>query len=198
MQNQQPESAPATARMDAQNTHYAMAESVVLGGLLRTENTLTVLAVLLTEDDFYLSAHRLIFNQILLLRRSSKQHDLRAVAEALEIGGELGRIGGLGYLNTLITALPSDTDIQQCAVILRERLVSRSTPTQVDEDLQAWAALLSLQARERTQKNLLKITCAELSANVMRASNATAAELIDAAIAKLVKLKNRPNYRGER
>lgn len=68
----------------------------------------------------------------------------------------------------------------------------------MDEDLQAWAALLSLQARERTQKNLLKITCAELSANVMRASNATAAELIDAAIAKLVKLKNRPNYRGER
>jgi replicative DNA helicase len=198
MQNQQSGHAACAAKMDAQRAHSEMAERVVLGGLLRKENTLPMLAVLMTEEDFYLHAHRLIFNQVLLLIKSSNRHDLMAVAETLEIGGELNKIGGLEYLNSLIAGLPSDADIQQCAVILRERLVSRSTPMQVDEDLQAWVALLSLQARERTQKNLLKITCAELSASVMGDSDATASELIDDAIAKLRQLKNRPNSRGER
>ncbi len=197
MQNQFNENKASEPDIDTQSVHSAMAEKAVLGGLLRKENTLAMLAVLLSKDDFYLHANRLIFCQILLLRKLAKCHDLMAVAEALEISGELNKIGGLGYLNSLIVDLPSDADIQHCAVILRERLVSRSLPVQVDEDLQAWADLLSSQSRERTRKNLLKMTCAELAARVMRASDATAAELIDAAIAELIKLKNMPR-RGAR
>lgn len=192
MQNQFNENTTSTPGMDVQDTHSAMAEKAVLGGLLRKENTLTILAVLLTEDDFYLHANRLIFCQILLLRKEAKCHDLMAVAEALEISGELNKIGGLRYLNTLITDPPSDANIQHCAIILRERLVSCSVPVQVDEDLHAWARLLSSQSHERIRKNLLKMTCVELAARVIRASDATAAELIDAAIEELIKLKNTP------
>lgn len=190
MPNQLTESSGLAPDVNEKNIHSTMAERAVLGGLLRKDNTLDVLAVLLTEEDFYLHAHRLIFRQILITRKAAKRPVLVAVAEALELAGELSKIGGIGYLHSLLEGLPADEDIQQCAVILRERLVTRSLPTQVDEDLRAWAELLCKHSRERTRKQLLKLACDEISIGVMNATGGTAAQLIDAAIAKLLLLKD--------
>lgn len=172
----------------AHDNHSVMAERAVLGGLLRTGNTLEVLAVLLTEDDFYLHANRLIFRQILACRNLARPI-LIAVAEALELTGELAKIGGIGYLNSLLDGLPSDTDIQHCAVILRERLVSRSAPQCIDEDLRVWAKLLRKQSRERVRNNLLKLNCAEIASRLMNVTGDAIEPMIDAAIVDLLKLK---------
>ena len=193
MQNQFTGNNASEPDIDTQSVHSAMAEKAVLGGLLRKENTLAMLAALLTEGDFYLHANRLIFSQIVLLRHSGKPHDLIAVAEALEINGELIHMGGLGYLTALQDNLPADSDIMNCAVILRERQISRRAPTAIDANLLAWAELLRNQTRERTRKNLLKITLEGLATRVLSDTNSSAGELLEAAIADLIQLKSTPS-----
>ena len=177
--------------LDSQIIHSEMAERVVLGGLMRRDNTLDVLAVLLTKDDFFNPANSLIFNHILSIIKFSKSPNLIAVAESLELSGELNQIGGLNYLNFLLEGLPADSDIQNCAIILRERLALRTAPIErIDEELLLMAELFCKHSRERLRRNKLPIICTKMAARAMRDTGITSEQLIDDAIAELIKLKN--------
>ncbi|MFA6921417.1 MAG: DnaB-like helicase N-terminal domain-containing protein [Gallionella sp.] len=121
----------------------------------------------------------------------SKCADLTGVADALEIADELNQVGGLSYLHSLTENLPADEDIRNYALILRERSVSRNSPNRrIDEELLLLAELLRKRFRERIRRNMLPIICAEISARVMRDTGITSEQLIDDAIAELIKLKN--------
>src|SRR3989338_7063353 len=77
--------------------HSVEAEQSVLGGLLLEASALDRIVDLMTAEDFYRQEHRLIFSQIVRLSELAKPVDVITVAEALEIAGELDKIGGLPY-----------------------------------------------------------------------------------------------------
>ncbi|HEX5337977.1 MAG TPA: replicative DNA helicase [Gallionella sp.] len=105
--------------------HSVEAEQSVLGGLLLESSALDKIADLITDDDFYRNEHRLIYRQIVRLSELAKAVDVITVAEALEIAGELGKVGGLPYLGSLAQNVPSAANIRRYGEIVRERSVMR-------------------------------------------------------------------------
>ena len=105
--------------------HSVEAEQSVLGGLLLDASALDKIADLVTDDDFYRHEHRLIFRQIVRLSEWAKPVDVITVAEALEIAGELDKVGGLPYLGSLAQNVPSAANIRRYGEIVRERSIMR-------------------------------------------------------------------------
>ena len=105
--------------------HSVEAEQSVLGGLLLEASALDRIADLITDDDFYRHEHRLIHRQIVRLSELAKPVDVITVAEALEIAGELDKIGGLPYLGSLAQNVPSAANIRRYGEIVRERSIMR-------------------------------------------------------------------------
>lgn len=105
--------------------HSVEAEQSVLGGLLLEASALDKIADLITDDDFYRHEHRLIFRQIVRLSEMAKPVDVITVAEALEIAGELDKVGGLPYLGSLAQNVPSAANIRRYGEIVRERSIMR-------------------------------------------------------------------------
>ncbi|MBK9160219.1 MAG: replicative DNA helicase [Nitrosomonadales bacterium] len=105
--------------------HSVEAEQSVLGGLLLEASALDKIADLVTDDDFYRSEHRLIYRQIVRLSEMAKPVDVITVAEALEIAGDLDKVGGLPYLGSLAQNVPSAANIRRYGEIVRERSIMR-------------------------------------------------------------------------
>ncbi len=105
--------------------HSVEAEQSVLGGLLLEASALDKIADLMTDDDFYRHEHRLIYRQIVRLSEMAKPVDVITVAEALEIAGELDKVGGLPYLGSLAQNVPSAANIRRYGEIVRERSIMR-------------------------------------------------------------------------
>ena len=105
--------------------HSVEAEQSVLGGLLLEASALDKIADLMTDDDFYRHEHRLIYRQIVRLSELAKPVDVITVAEALEIAGELDKVGGLPYLGNLAQSVPSAANIRRYGEIVRERSIMR-------------------------------------------------------------------------
>jgi replicative DNA helicase len=105
--------------------HSVEAEQSVLGGLLLEATALDKITDLIQPDDFYRQEHRLIFRQIVRLSEQAKPVDVITVAEALEIAGELDKVGGLPYLGSLAQNVPSAANIRRYGEIVRERSIMR-------------------------------------------------------------------------
>ncbi len=105
--------------------HSVEAEQSVLGGLLLEASALDKITDLVTADDFYRQEHRLIYRQIVRLSELAKPVDVITVAEALEIAGELDKVGGLPYLGSLAQNVPSAANIRRYGEIVRERSIMR-------------------------------------------------------------------------
>ena len=105
--------------------HSVEAEQSVLGGLLLEASALDKIADLITADDFYRHEHRLIYRQIVRLSELAKPVDVITVAEALEIAGDLDKVGGLPYLGSLAQNVPSAANIRRYGEIVRERSIMR-------------------------------------------------------------------------
>lgn len=113
--------------------HSREAEQAVLGGLLQDNAALVVAAELLTEADFYGFEHRLIFAAIADLIEDGNTADVITVFERLEVNGKASDCGGLPYLHSLYTGVPSASGLRSYAAIVRERSVLRKLIAASDE-----------------------------------------------------------------
>ena len=118
---------PADAQLDQIKLppHSVEAEQSVLGGLLLEASALDRIVDLISADDFYRQEHRLIYRQIVRLSEQAKPVDVITVAEALEIAGDLDKVGGLPYLGSLAQNVPSAANIRRYGEIVRERSIMR-------------------------------------------------------------------------
>lgn len=98
-------------------------EQAVLGGLMIDNTALD--RIDLGEADFYGHDHRLIWCAIVGLIDAGKPADVVTVAEALQFGGELDRVGGLPYVARLSADTPSAANIASYARTVRERAIMR-------------------------------------------------------------------------
>jgi replicative DNA helicase len=101
------------------------AEQGVLGGMLLSKDAIADVVELLKGNDFYRPAHELIFDAVLDLYGRGEPADALTVAAELTRRGEIGRVGGAGYLHTLISAVPTAANAGYYAQIVRERAILR-------------------------------------------------------------------------
>ncbi|MGQ9444952.1 replicative DNA helicase [[Pasteurella] aerogenes] len=95
------------------------AEQAVLGGLLIDNSKWDDVILLINEQNFYLSEHRIIFAAIKKLLNDNIPADLLTVERQLSADGTLKNIGNIAYLAELINNTPSSTNIMTYAQIVR-------------------------------------------------------------------------------
>ncbi len=101
------------------------AEQSVLGGLLLDNTAWDRVSDIVSENEFYRSDHRLIFQHIILLIENNRPADVLTVAESLERSAKLAEAGGQAYLGSLALNTPSAANIRRYAEIVRERAIMR-------------------------------------------------------------------------
>jgi replicative DNA helicase len=105
--------------------HSIEAEQSILGGLLLDNEAADRIGDLVSEDDFYSDAHRVIYRHVLGLAADGKPVDVVTLSEALGQVQKLDYVGGLAYLGALVANVPSAANIRHYAQIVRERSILR-------------------------------------------------------------------------
>lgn len=101
------------------------AEQSILGGLLIDMTNWDHITTILTETDFYIREHQIIFKSFHSLYKNNKPFDVLTLKEELNVNDDLDSVGGEIYLFELSNQTPSVSNIVAYADIVRERSVSR-------------------------------------------------------------------------
>ncbi len=101
------------------------AEAAVLGAMLLSKDAIADVVESLRVDDFYRPAHATVYAAILDLYGRGEPADAVMVAGELTRSGEIARIGGAGYLHTLVSMVPTAANASYYAAIVSERAVLR-------------------------------------------------------------------------
>jgi len=101
------------------------AEIAVLGALMIDENAIVKIADFLMPDDFYRSAHRLIFEAMLRLYEKQEPIDVLNVTNVLKEQKKLENIGGQTYLAELVGSVASSSNIVSYAKVVRKKATLR-------------------------------------------------------------------------
>lgn len=103
------------------------AEQSVLGAILRDNQKIADVQVILHRDDFYTDAHQKIYETITQIHEKGGQPvDLVILHEALRQREMLADCGGSAYLAELWDAVPSSANVEYYAHIVREKALLRN------------------------------------------------------------------------
>lgn len=102
------------------------AEQSVLGSMIIDKEAIFSAAEFLTEQDFYSSAHKNIYNAILSLSDRGEPVDLITLSEELQSKQCLEDVGGRSYLVTLANAVPTAANVKYHSNIVREKSILRA------------------------------------------------------------------------
>ncbi len=112
--------------------HDVDAEEAVNGSLLIDGKSVYQVAVLLRPEDFLSEANRWIFQAALSLYHRDEAIDQITVSQELERLGQLDKIGGVAYLNHLISIVPTSLDIEHYAQIVYRLSIMRQLISAAD------------------------------------------------------------------
>lgn len=101
------------------------AEQAVLGAMLIDKEAIAKASEILTADDFYREAHRVIFNAMLELYNKNEAVDMVTVTEILKRDNKLEDIGGLAYITSLANIVLTAANVKYHADIVAEKSVLR-------------------------------------------------------------------------
>jgi len=114
--------------------HNNDAEQSVLGSILLKDSAFTAVMDILSPEDFYRKAHRMIFETMIDLFQKSEPHDLVTVTNLLNDKNCLEEVGGPTYLASLTSIVPVTSNIIAYARIIRQKAVLRNLIT-VNSDI---------------------------------------------------------------
>jgi len=101
--------------------HSIEAEESILSAILIDNNTLLDVFEILTAEDFYKTAHKIIFSAIADLFAKDEPVDLVTLSNILKEQGRLEKVGGATYLARLVDAVPLAVNAQHYARIVHDK-----------------------------------------------------------------------------
>lgn len=110
---------------DRQPPQDLAAEQAFLGAVLLSEHALAQAVDAVRVDELYRPAHATIWATCLEMYAGSDPVDVITVSDRLTSDGELMRIGGLPYLHTLISDVPTVANVGHYAAIIRRKAMQR-------------------------------------------------------------------------
>lgn len=102
------------------------AEQSVLGSILLDKDIMEKVTDILKEKDFYKEAHRVIYKSMLNLYENQSEIDLITLANELKTQGYLKEIGGIGYITSLSTIVPTTDNVKYYANIVKSNSQKRT------------------------------------------------------------------------
>ncbi len=107
-----------TNRMPPQNLE---AEEAVLGAIMIKEEAFSTVSEILTPEDFYREANRLLFKTMQELFYEHEAIDLVTVIESLRKKKELEKVGGVTFVAAVANSVPTAANVSFHAKIVREK-----------------------------------------------------------------------------
>ncbi len=101
------------------------AEQAVLGAMLIDKEAIAKVTEILTSDDFYREAHRVIFNAMMELYNKNEAVDMVTITEILKRDNKLEDIGGIAYITSLANVVLTAANVKYHADIVAEKSVLR-------------------------------------------------------------------------
>ncbi|MGC8651068.1 MAG: replicative DNA helicase [Minisyncoccia bacterium] len=101
------------------------AEESVLGSIIIDNDALIKVADIIGPDDFYVPAHRHIFEAILDLYYKNAPIDILSLSNRLEEKKLLSEVGGASFLTSLVNKTPTSAHILHYAEIIHQKKVLR-------------------------------------------------------------------------
>ncbi|MFQ5455444.1 MAG: replicative DNA helicase [Nitrospirota bacterium] len=102
------------------------AEQSVLGSILLDNTALYKSLEIIREEDFYSTAHRLIFSAMVDLSEKNEAVDLITLTEHLKKKNELEGVGGASYLTLLSNSIPTAANVKFHSRIVHEKALLRN------------------------------------------------------------------------
>jgi replicative DNA helicase len=105
------------------------AEQAVIGSLLLDRDALVKVSGWLQPDDFFRDSHRFIYEAMLELDAANEPRDIVTVTDRLERKSQLAEVGGVAYIHSLATVVPTAIHVEHYGRIvqrtsLKRRLIS--------------------------------------------------------------------------
>jgi len=116
------EAAFDTGRVPPQSTE---AEQATLGSMLIDSDAITTALDILSPGDFYKEAHRVIFETIVSMYEKGEAIDLVTVTEELRRRDKLDLVGGIPYIASLASVVPTAANVHYYAGIVKEKSIYR-------------------------------------------------------------------------
>ena len=101
------------------------AEISTLGSLMLDKDAIFRIADALTPEDFYKPAHHDIYEAMFDLFSKKEPIDILSVTTRLRERGILEEVGGSSYLTTLVNAVPTASNIEYYAGLVRRKRLLR-------------------------------------------------------------------------
>ncbi|MBJ6361662.1 replicative DNA helicase [Paenibacillus sp. GCM10012307] len=110
------------------------AEQAVLGSVLLQSEALIAAMERIRSEDFYSTAHQMIFEVMVDLGEANQPIDLVTLTASLQDKQQLEEIGGVSYLAKLVGSMPTAANVDYYAQIVEEKAMYRKlirTATQI-------------------------------------------------------------------
>ncbi len=105
--------------------HSVEAEKSVLGSMLISRDATELACEMLRAEDFYIAAHKGLFETMSALNTRGEAVDSVTVIGALERAGKLAAVGGVAYITELSLFVPSAANAAHYIRIVEDRSVLR-------------------------------------------------------------------------
>lgn len=101
------------------------AERAVLGAILLDADILSTATSVLTQSDFYKTAHSVIYTAMKTLADGGEPIDHLTLSDQLRKTGELESVGGSSYLAELLSCVASTSNVKHHCQLVREKSLRR-------------------------------------------------------------------------
>ena len=101
------------------------AEQSVLGAMLIDKEAIAKATEILSAEDFYREAHRVIFSAMLEIYNKNEAVDMITVTDILRRDNKLEDVGGIAYITSLANVVLTAANIKYHAEIVAEKSVLR-------------------------------------------------------------------------
>lgn len=105
--------------------HSVESEQSILGSIILDKDAIITVAEIINPSDFYKEAHKIIYESMLKLNSNNEPIDLITLIEELRKEGHLDNVGGISYLTSLSTIVPTTSNVKYYANIVKEKSVMR-------------------------------------------------------------------------
>ena len=105
--------------------HSVESEQSILGSIILDKDAMITVSETINSGDFYKEAHKIIYESMLRLNSNNEPIDLITLIEELRKEGHLDNVGGISYLTSLSTIVPTTSNVKYYANIVKEKSVMR-------------------------------------------------------------------------
>ena len=105
--------------------HSVESEQSILGSILLDKEAIITVLETIKPEDFYKEAHKVIYECMVKLNNKSEPIDLITLTEELKKQNQLEDVGGVSYITSLSTIVPTTSNVKYYADIVKEKSVLR-------------------------------------------------------------------------